>query len=191
MRLDFLSRGDALLLVDVQNDFCPGGALAVPGGDEVIPVLNRWIRAAEEAGIPVYASRDWHPENHVSFTGRGGPWPPHCVRGTRGAEFHPGLEIPGGLFVINKATDPDRDAYSAFDGTGLAARLHRSGVRRLFVGGLATDYCVKATVLDALREGFTVHVITDGIRAVEVKEGDGRRALDEMSEAGAVLAESP
>jgi nicotinamidase/pyrazinamidase len=177
--------GDALLIVDPQKDFCPGGSLAVPGGDEIVPVLNEWIEAAREAGCPIYVSRDWHPRRHASFRERGGPWPPHCVQDTPGAEFHPGLAIPSGAVVVSKGTDPDRDAYSAFDGTGLAARLREAGVRRLWVGGLATDYCVRASVLDALREGFEVSVVRDAVRAVDVRPGDGEQALREMQAAGA------
>lgn len=188
MPIPELTKGDALILVDVQNDFCPGGALAVAEGDQVVPVLNRWIERAVQAGIPVFASRDWHPPNHVSFQSRGGPWPPHCVQGTRGAEFHPDLHLPkDALIVTLKGDDPDRDAYSAFDGTNLASDLRSRGVQRLWVGGLATDYCVKATVLDGLREGFDVRVIADGIRAVNVQPDDGRQAIEEMLRAGASL----
>jgi len=183
---DKLRRGDALLIVDVQNDFCPGGALAVRDGDSVVPVLNRWIRDAREAGVPVFASRDWHPRNHASFEERGGPWPPHCVQDTKGAEFHPALDLEGAS-VISKGDDPDADAYSAFAGTGLAERLRSAGVKRLWVGGLATDYCVKATVLDALNNGFRVGVIVDAVRAVDARQGDGARALEEMRRAGAEL----
>lgn len=186
-RLGIYERGDALLLVDVQKDFCPGGALAVPGGDEVVPVLNRWVKAAEALGIPLYASRDWHPAGHASFRERGGPWPPHCVQGTPGAELHPDLRLPAGTVVVNKGTDPERESYSAFQGTGLAGILRAANVRRLWVGGLAQDYCVRATVLDALREGFGVRVILEATRPVNVRPEDGQRALQEMSAAGAVL----
>ncbi len=179
--------GDALLIVDVQNDFCPGGSLAVPEGDRVVAVLNRWIAAAVAAGIPVYASRCWHPRGHVSFRERGGPWPPHCVQHTPGAAFHPALELPADAPVITKGADLDRDNYSDFYETDLAERLRRDDVRRLFVGGLALDYCVRATVLDGLREGFDVHLIRAGTRAVEVAPGDGDRALAEVVAAGAVI----
>lgn len=182
-----LRPGDALILVDVQHDFLPGGALGVPEGDEVIPVLNGWIAAAEQAGVPIYASRDWHPANHVSFQAQGGPWPPHCVQNTHGAEIHPDLHLPPGTPIISKATDPGEESYSDFDGTDLALRLHQEGVRRLWVGGLATDYCVRATVLDGLAEGFDVHVIVPGVRPVDVQPGDGERALHEMAAAGAKL----
>jgi nicotinamidase/pyrazinamidase len=180
-----LGAGDALLLIDVQNDFCPGGSLAVPEGDAVVPVLNRWIAAARQAGIPIVASRCWHPAGHVSFRERGGPWPPHCVQGTQGAKFHPALALPPGVPIVTKGGELDRDNYSDFHRTGLAERLKRQGVRRLWIGGLALDYCVRATVLDALREGFEVHLIRAGTRAVDVTPGDGARALEEMRAAGA------
>lgn len=179
--------GDALVIVDVQNDFLPGGALAVPHGDEVIPVLNRWIERFTGRGLPVIATRDWHPPDHCSFQARGGPWPPHCVAGTEGAAFAPGLRLPQDTLVISKATEPDREAYSGFEGTALAERLRDLGARRLFVGGLATDYCVLSTVRDARREGFEVVLIEDGVRAVDVQPGDGERALEEMRRLGAAL----
>ncbi len=177
--------GDALVLVDVQNDFLPGGSLAVPDGDAVIPVLNRWIARFVAGNLPVFATRDWHPRDHCSFADRGGPWPRHCVAETPGAAFSGDLELPAGAQIVSKATSPDRDAYSGFDGTELAPRLRDLGANRVFVGGLATDYCVRATVLDALREGFAVVLIEDGVRAVDVAPGDGERAVEEMRSAGA------
>jgi nicotinamidase/pyrazinamidase len=182
-------RHDALLVVDLQNDFCPGGALGVAGGDAVVPVLNDYARAFADAGAPVLASRDWHPTRTRHFRAWGGPWPPHCVQGTRGAEFHPGLALPPSARVFSKGMDPESDAYSAFqaegeDGTPLPEALRRLGVRRLFVGGLATDYCVKATALDARRAGLDVVLLEDAVRAVDVAPGDGERALDEMQAAG-------
>jgi nicotinamidase/pyrazinamidase len=179
--------GDALLLVDIQNDFCPGGALAVDGGDQVVPVANRWIERARETGAMLVASRDWHPPHHVSFHERGGPWPPHCVQGTEGAEFHPDLRLPAETLILSKGEDPDVDSYSAFDRTGLAQELESRGVRRVWVLGLAEDVCVKATVLDARRAGFEVHLVRDGTRPVESGVGDGRRAVEEMADAGAIL----
>lgn len=179
--------GDALLLLDVQLDFCPGGALPIEGGDEVVPVLNRWIEAAGKRGLPVYASRDWHPQGHPSFREQGGAWPPHCVQETPGAEFHPDLALPDTAVRFAKGVRFDRDQYSAFDETGLATRLRRDGVRRLWVGGLARDVCVRATVLDALREGFEVQVLVAGTRGVV--EADGLAALEEMERAGAGLTE--
>lgn len=187
-----LEDGDALLLVDVQRDFCPGGSLPVADGDAVVPALNDWIDAARDAGCPIFASRDWHPADHVSFEARGGPWPSHCVQGTSGASFHPDLRLPQEAIVVSKATTPDSDVYSAFQGTELARLLRERGVRRLWVGGLATDYCVRASVLDALREGFEVAVIGNAVRAVNVDADDGARALEEMRRAGAtVLEEAP
>lgn len=179
--------GDALVAVDVQVDFLPGGRLAVPDGDAVVGVLASAAADFAARGLPVFATRDWHPVDHCSFAARGGPWPPHCIAGSTGAAFAPGLELPAGAEVIDKATGRDRDAYSGFDGTDLAARLRAADVRRVFVGGLATDYCVLHTVLDALREGFAVVVLTDAVRAVEVRPGDGAAALRRMHEAGAQL----
>jgi nicotinamidase/pyrazinamidase len=184
---------DALVIVDVQNDFCPGGALAVPGGDAVVPVLNRYAARFRERGAPVFASRDWHPPRTRHFKDFGGVWPPHCVQETRGAAFHPELQLPEGTEVVSKGMDPEQDAYSVFqaetaDGMPFAAALGERGVQRLFVGGLATDYCVKATVLDALKEGFEVVLLADAVGAVDVTPGDGERALAAMQAAGAVPA---
>jgi nicotinamidase/pyrazinamidase len=180
---------DALLVVDVQKDFCPGGALGVEEGDQVVPVMNRLIEKAGRSGAVIVASRDWHPPNHVSFEDRGGPWPMHCVQGTGGAEFHPDLELPANAVILSKGMHFDRDAYSAFDGTGLAERLRESNVKRVWVGGLAQDVCVKATVLDGREEGFEVHVLRPATRPVNVEPGDGDRALEEMKKAGAVIVD--
>ena len=183
-----LTVSDALLLVDVQNDFCPGGALAVADGDAVVPALNAWIAAARQGGARVFASRDWHPIDHVSFADRGGIWPPHCVQGTPGAAFHPDLQLPDDAVVVTKADQSEREAYSAFDSGELAEQLRAAGIRRLWVGGLATDYCVKASVLDATElPGLEVRVITNAIRAVDAAPGDGEAALEAMREAGATL----
>ena len=178
---------DALLVVDVQNDFCGGGALEVPDGDAVVPVLNRWIEKASAAGIPVVASRDWHPEDHCSFEAQGGPWPPHCIRDTEGSAFHPDLRLPDDALIISKGKAVDRDNYSAFDETGLAQTLHDRGVERVWVGGLALDVCVQASVLDAREAGFETHLITDATRAVDVNPGDGDRAIEAMRAAGATI----
>lgn len=175
--------GDALLIVDVQNDFLPGGSLAVPHGDEVVPVLNRYLRAFQN--LPVYATRDWHPERHCSFKAQGGPWPPHCVAGTRGAEFAATLRLPPSAAIISKAATPEQDAYSGFQGTDLDAQLRAANIRRLFIGGLATDYCVLNTVRDALKLGYEVLLLIDAIRAVDVQPGDGLRAEQEMVSLGA------
>ncbi|MEM9999025.1 MAG: nicotinamidase [Bacteroidota bacterium] len=180
-----LQTGDALVVVDVQRDFCPGGALAVPEGDAVVPVLNRWIEEAEARGVPVFFTRDWHPTNHASFVAQGGPWPPHCVQDTEGATFHPDLLVPDGAPVISKATTAAAEAYSGFDTTDLAARLRAADVSRVWVGGLATDYCVRATALDALAEGFAVHLVPDGMRGIT--PDTSAEALAEMAGAGAVL----
>jgi nicotinamidase/pyrazinamidase len=180
-----LQPGDALIIVDVQNDFLPGGALAVPRGDEVVPVLNRYAAAFAARRLPVYATRDWHPKDHCSFKARGGPWPPHCMAETSGAAFAPGLALPPGSVVVSKATAADKDAYSGFEGTDLDARLKAQGVRRVFVGGLATDYCVLNTVRDAIRNGYEVALLGDAIRAVNVKPDDGPRAEQEMEQLGA------
>ena len=182
-----LAPSDALIVVDVQNDFCAGGALAVPEANPILPELNRWIESAERGGAVIVASRDWHPPDHMSFRERGGPWPPHCIQDTEGAAFHSGLRLPPGAVVLSKGTDPQRETYSAFDGTGLTERLHAAGVRRVWVGGLALDYCVKATVLDARREEFETHLIEPATRPVEAKAGDGDRALEAMRIAGAII----
>lgn len=179
---------DALIVVDVQRDFCPGGSLAIEGGDQVVEVLNRYLREAASAGATVVASRDWHPPAHVSFQERGGRWPPHCVQGTKGAEFHPDLRLPEGTLVVSKGTHPDFDQYSAFDRTGLAAELRKRGIQRVWIGGLAQDVCVRATVLDALREGFETHVLVGATRPVD--RASGERALAEMARAGALLEDA-
>ncbi|HKF75294.1 MAG TPA: nicotinamidase [Candidatus Dormibacteraeota bacterium] len=177
---------DALLIVDPQVDFCPGGALPVPGGDAIFPAINQLAGRLRL----VVASRDWHPPDHCSFQSRGGPWPVHCQAGTPGADFHPDLDQTPLREVFSKGTDPARDAYSAFDGTALGGWLRERGVRRLLVAGLATDYCVRASVLDALREGLEVVVLQDAVGAVDPRPGDGARALDEMRSAGAAVARS-
>jgi nicotinamidase-related amidase len=184
--LEVLRPGDALVVVDVQRDFLPAGSLAVPGGDEVIAPLNRYLRDFARAGLPVFATRDWHPPNHCSFATCGGPWPPHCVQGSEGARFAPGLELPDGVAIVSKDVTPDQSTYSGFQGGDLDARLRAAGVRRLFFGGLATDYCVLQTTKDALALGYDVALLTDAIRAVEVAAGDGARALAEMRRLGAV-----
>jgi nicotinamidase/pyrazinamidase len=182
-----MSAHDALIIVDVQRDFLPGGALGVPDGEAVVTPLNAWSEALGRAGASVYATRDWHPPDHCSFRAQGGPWPAHCIAGTPGAEPPAALRLPPGVVVVCKAERPDRDVYSAFDGTDLAARLRAAGVERLWIGGLATDYCVRATVLDARRLGFETLVLSDAVRAVDVNPGDGARALEEMQAAGARL----
>lgn len=177
--------GDALLVVDVQNDFLPEGALAVPGGDEILPEVNRLIDEFVTRGLPVVLSRDWHPPDHCSFEAEGGVWPPHCIRDTYGAEFAQGLRMPLNAAIISKATRRDEEAYSAFEGTDLDRILTERKVTRLFVVGLATDYCVLASVRDARRLGYEVVVPAGGIRAVDVHPDDGPRAIEEMRKSGA------
>jgi nicotinamidase/pyrazinamidase len=174
--------GDALLIVDVQRDFCPDGLLAIEGGDEVVPVLNHWIANAAAASVPVIASRDWHPADHVSFALRGGKWPVHCVQDTAGATFHSDLRLPPDTVVVTKGDRSDRDQYSAFDATGLSDELRRRGIRRVWIGGLAEDVCVRATALDAAQAGFETHVIEAATRPV-TREG-GERARADMRDAG-------
>lgn len=184
-----LQAGDALLIIDVQRDFTPGGSLAVPDGDAVVAPLNAWISRFRAEGLPIFATFDWHPADHCSFREQGGPWPAHCVAGTCGAESAAGLALPIGVRRVAKATGRDTDAYSGFSGTDLDAQLQRGLVRRLFVGGLATDYCVFQSVLDARRLGYEVVLLQEAMRAVDVKPGDGERAVAAMLEAGAVTPE--
>lgn len=180
----------ALIVVDVQGDFCPGGALAVKDGDRVIPGLNKTIRAFDKFGLPIFFTRDWHPTNHMSFKGQGGIWPPHCVQGTKGASFQRGLVVPPSVIVVSKGYDVSKEAYSGFQGTDLKQRLRKSQVDELVIGGLATDYCVKETALEARRAGFMVDVLEDCIRAVDVHQKDGERALEEMLKKGVNLTTS-
>jgi nicotinamidase/pyrazinamidase len=185
----------ALMVIDVQRDFCPGGSLAVSEGDRVVAPLNAAAARFAAAGRPVIATRDWHPPRTVHFQAYGGPWPPHCVQGTPGAEFHPELRLPASAIVVSSGMGEDEDGYSAFEANDSAGRhvadlLRDLGVRRLYVGGLATDYCVKASVLDARKLGFDVTVLEDAVRGVNVQPGDDARALDAMREAGARIAAS-
>lgn len=180
-----LGDGDALIIVDVQNDFLPGGSLALTEGEEIIPVLNGYIEAFNKRGLPVVATRDWHPREHCSFESEGGPWPPHCIAGTIGAAFASTLNLPRDTFIVSKAQDKAIDVYSGFDGTELDALLQGRGVLRVWVGGLTTDYCVLNTVKDALTLGYSVCLLTDAVRAVEALPGDGARAVLEMTELGA------
>ena len=179
-----VGRKDALIIVDVQRDFCPGGALPVPEGDKIIPNLNRYIEIFRRKGGRIYATRDWHPENHISFKEHGGLWPKHCVQGTEGAEFHPNLKLPEDAVIISKGTDPLREAYSGFEGTDLKKKLKQEGIVRVFVGGLATEYCVKNTVLDAIKFGFETVLLMDAIRGIDLKPSNSRKAIDEMVKKG-------
>jgi len=180
-----LHRGDALIIVDMQKDFCPGGALPIENGDMIVPTLNRWIEAALAKEVPVYISRDWHPLNHISFKQRGGLWSPHCVQDSDGARFHPDLRVPESAIKVTKGVRFDQDQNSVFDQTGLADQLRYDGVQRLFVGGLAEDVCMLATVLDGCEEGFEVMVISDATRPVTIAGGEESRR--KMRDAGARL----
>lgn len=187
---------DALVIIDVQNDFCPGGALPVTDGDRVVPVLNRYIKKFMQEKLQIFATRDWHPEKTRHFKAYGGLWPSHCIQGTRGAEFRADLALPKDAVVVSGGVAPDEEGYSGFDGKdekglGLADLLHASGVERIFVGGLATDYCVKHTVLDGLKQGFKVVLLEDAVRGVNLKPEDSERAIEEMVRAGAQKVTSP
>jgi nicotinamidase/pyrazinamidase len=185
--------GDGLLLVDPQNDFCPGGSLAVADGDAVIPVLNAWVSAAQSAGVPIFVSRDWHPPRTTHFKEYGGVWPPHCVMDTRGAEFHPDLRLTSDAVVVSKGMGETEDAYSAFAARDdsnilLGALLKARNVNHLYIAGLATDYCVKNSALDALNHHLGVTLVPEGMRAVNLQPTDGEQALAEMRARGAQLA---
>lgn len=178
---------DALVIVDVQNDFCQGGSLAIDGADAIIPVLNEWIDAAIDAGILIFVTRDWHPVGHVSFKQNGGTWPVHCVQDTEGAQFHPALHVTERMIRVSKGTRFDKDAYSAFDDTGLASFLRRFNIRRLWIGGLAEDVCVLQTVLDAQKEGFEAHLIHAATRAVHPELE--ARVIETMRNSGVAIEE--
>ncbi|MEJ2722227.1 MAG: isochorismatase family protein [bacterium] len=175
----------ALLLVDLQNDFFPGGALPAPDGDAIVAPVNQLIEVFQQGELPIFATRDWHPRNHCSFEARGGPWPPHCIQGTPGADFNPRVNLPANATVISKAQSPERDAYSGFDGTDLAWRLEALDVSDVVVGGLVTEICVKNTVVDALKRRFGVTVVREAVSGVDVHPGDSKKALEAMEEKGA------
>ncbi|MDO8684865.1 MAG: nicotinamidase [Armatimonadota bacterium] len=187
-------RKPALVIIDAQVDFCPGGALPVPQGDETVPVLNMYIELFEDANLPVYATRDWHPEKTIHFMEYGGLWPPHCVQGSKGAEFHPELNLPDDAEVVSAGVGPNEEGYSSFEGrneegTDLDSSLRERGVGHLFIGGLATDYCVRATALDAMSRGFDVTVLEDAVKGIDVTPGDSQRAFEEMTAQGAEIAD--
>lgn len=182
-----LQKGDGLLIVDVQNDFCPGGALPITDGNAIVPVLNRWTEAACRLGVPIYASCDWHPLHHISFREAGGKWPTHCLQDSEGAAFHPELRLPENFIKIAKGVRFDKDQNSAFDDTGLAQRLKSDGIQRLWVGGLAEEVCVLATVLDARKAGLEVRVIATATRPIT--PAGGREAIAAMLKAGALIIE--
>lgn len=178
-------QGDALIVIDLQRDFCPDGALAVAGADEIAPRINRLINEANAAGAIVIASRDWHPKEHVSFTARGGPWPEHCVAGSLGAQFHEQLRLPKDAIIVSKGADLEMDQYSAFDGTGLVELLRDRGTQRVFLCGLALDVCVRASALQAAQAGFETHVLLAATRPLTPAEGEA--ATREMALAGIVI----
>ena len=182
-----MSNKKALIVVDVQNDFCPGGSLAVAHGDEVVAPLNKLIKEFLDGGEPVYKTRDWHPAQTKHFAAYGGTWPIHCVQNTQGAEFHQDLIDDPRVTIISKGIDENADGYSGFDGTNLGQLLREEDVEEVWVGGLATDYCVKETVIDAARQGFEVKALADAMRAVNVNPDDGKKALEEMRDAGAEI----
>lgn len=185
----------ALIIVDVQNDFCPGGALAVNGGDKIVAPINKMVELAVNVGAAVFATRDWHPEKTSHFKDFGGVWPAHCVQGTKGAEFHPGLDLKDKAIILSKGVGNGEDAYSGFnaeagDGRLLIEFLHEWGVDTVYVAGLATDYCVKETVLDAIKKGFKTFLIDDCCRAVNINPNDGGNAVRNMMTAGATIISS-
>lgn len=182
-----LKNNDALIIVDVQNDFCPGGALATENGADVATTMTDLARRFSQKNLRVYATQDWHPAGHSSFQEQGGPWPEHCVQDSPGAEFHPNLKLPVGSSIVRKGTDMEVDAYSGFLDSNLEDLLKAAGVERVVVGGIATEYCVLNTVLDARKLGFETYVLKDGIAAVNVEEGDGAKAIEKMEEAGAEM----
>jgi nicotinamidase/pyrazinamidase len=180
----------ALLIIDLQNDFCPGGALAVPEGDSIIDTINSYIEYFHQRKLPIFASRDWHPVRTTHFKEFGGAWPAHCVQNTKGAEFHPQLKLPTDAILLYKGMDPAKDSYSVFQaedahGVGFELLLHDAGIAELFVCGLATDYCVKSSVLDALQRKIKVRLLVDAIRGVNIQADDSERALEEMLKQGA------
>lgn len=177
---------DGLIVVDLQNDFCSGGALAVPDGDAVVEPVNALM---DEVDF-VVATRDWHPPDHASFVDQGGPWPPHCVQGTPGAELHPGLHADRIDAVVDAGYEPQLEGYSGFEETDLESRLRKAGVDRVHVAGLALDYCVRATALDARRAGFDVVLHLDATRAIEARPGDAQRTLQELRQAGVQISSS-
>lgn len=181
-----LGSGDALVLVDVQNDFLPGGSLAVPMGNRIIPILNRYIALFHIHNLHIFATRDWHPSDHSSFLEQGGQWPPHCIASTPGAAFPTSLELPSDTQILSKATKREKDAYSGFEDTQLDTLLKSSGIRRVFIGGIATEYCVLNTVKNALQYDYVTFVLEDAIRAINIDAEDGRHALEEMVRRGAI-----
>ncbi|MCS7244357.1 MAG: nicotinamidase [Candidatus Calescibacterium sp.] len=177
----------ALIVVDMQNDFLPGGSLEIPNSDTIIPVVNEYIKFFEARGLAVIYTRDWHPENHISFKENGGRWPRHCVQNTWGSEFHPQVYLPKNYLVISKAFYPDLEAYSGFQDTELNQKLNEMGIKNLFVCGVATDYCVLNTVLDAINLGYKVFLLIDAVKGVDLNPNDSEDAVKKMVSAGAEL----
>ena len=188
-----MEKESALLIVDVQNDFCPGGALGVAGGDDIIPLINRYIELFAGERLPIIASRDWHPPVTKHFKEFGGIWPAHCLQESTGAMFREGLRLPDDSLVFSKGMDPERDDYSALHarsdaGTPLPDFLKTEGIGRLYICGLATDYCIRQTALEGVRQGFAITVLVDAVRGVNLQPGDSERALAEIKAAGATFA---
>ncbi|MGR9043714.1 MAG: isochorismatase family protein [Gammaproteobacteria bacterium] len=181
-----LSTGDVLIIIDLQNDFLPGGALAVKQGEQIIPIMNRYIEIFQRHRLPIFATRDWHPRDHCSFKKQGGPWPEHCVAGTVGAAFSNDLALPQTAVIISKGSNPNAPGYSGFENTDLEKRLSRLQAKRLFIGGLATEYCVFNTVMDALALRYRVHLLQDAIRAVDIAPHNGHNAIEHMKQKGAL-----
>ncbi len=180
----------ALLIVDVQNDFCPGGALEIKDGDKIVPAINKYIKIFSKKKLPIFATRDWHPKKTKHFKDFGGLWPVHCVQGTKGAEFHPRLKLPKDAILVYKGMDPKKNSYSAFqaedaNGMSLSNLLKILGIKELYIAGLATDYCVKFTTHDAIGEGFKVKILLDAIKGVNLKPHDSEEAIKEMVKSGA------
>jgi len=185
-----MKKTSALLVVDVQNDFCPGGALSIPEGDKIIPVINKCIEFFENKKLRIFITRDWHPKITTHFKKHGGVWPDHCIQNTEGAQFHPDLKIPKDAMILSKGTNPEEDAYSAFhaidaDGRKFLDILKHEGINELYICGLATDYCVKESTLEALKQGISVKVLIDGIKGVDLTPGDSERAVEEIVGRGA------
>ncbi len=180
----------ALLVVDVQNDFCPGGALAVPQGDKIVPIINKYIKIFAKRKLPIFATRDWHPKKTVHFKKFGGVWPVHCLQNTKGSQFHPKLKLPKEAILLYKGMDPEKDSYSAFqaqdsNGMSFLNLLKILGIQEIYIAGLATDYCVKFSALDALKEDFKVRLLADAIKGVNLKPRDSEEAIKEMVKVGA------
>ncbi|MCS7111621.1 MAG: nicotinamidase [Ignisphaera sp.] len=178
---------DALIVVDMQNDFMPGGALPVENALTIIPTINEYLKIFNDSAAVIVATRDWHPPNHISFNTRGGPWPPHCIQGSKGAEFHPLLKLPSSAIVVSKAIDENREAYSGFDSTELESVLRRRGVKRVFVCGVATEYCVRATAIDAMKLGFQTHILIDAIKGIDRVRSE--EVMNELLNCGSIALE--